>query len=256
MRIMILGSCSGTEPQAGRHHTSWLLECPDGLFWFDTGENCAYRAHLEGVDLLRTRGIFLSHPHLDHVAGLPYLLWTIQKMCYVKNVHTPFAIELHTPVPEQIAGITQMLEAASEWRFDFTLNVHRVADGVIAERPLRVTAQHNRHMDREETVARWHSFSYRIECENKVIVSSGDVASITELDNWTRDCDLLFMETGHHDPVKVCEHLAARQSRIRRLVFLHHGRAMLRDAETLMKQCAPLLPCPVEAAYDGMTIAL
>ena len=256
MRIMILGSCSGTEPMAHCHQTSWLLETRDGLFWFDTGENCAYRAHLAGFDMLRTRGIFFSHPHTDHVAGLPHLLWTIAKIGWRKNQHTPFTIEVHTPVPEQVRHIQRALGCSHEPAFDFTLNLHQTADGVICTEPFRVSALHNRHIDHEETVEHWHSFSYRIECENRVIVYSGDLDSIAELDEWTNECDLFFMETGHHDPVAVCRHLAARNANIGRLVFLHHGRAMLRDAAGLMKQCAPLLPCPVEAAYDGMEISL
>lgn len=256
MRIMVLGSCSGTEPRPNCHHTSWILENKDGVFWFDAGENCAYRAHLANFDMLRTRGIFFSHPHMDHVAGLPHLLWTIAKMTFVKDCHEPFDVEVYTPVPEQVEAAKRMLECFHEWKYDFTLHLHRTADGTVCTTPFRVSALHNHHIEREEPADGWHSFSYRIECENKVIVYSGDVGSIDELDEWTGECDLFFMETGHHDPVAVCKHLAGRGSKIGRVVFLHHGRAMLRDAAGLMKQCAPLLPCPVEAAYDGMEIRL
>ena len=71
MEIFVLGSCSGTEPQAGRHHTSWVLRYRNELYWFDAGENCSYTAHLAGLDLLTSRAVFISHPHIDHIGGFP-----------------------------------------------------------------------------------------------------------------------------------------------------------------------------------------
>lgn len=59
VKVHILGSCSGTEPYEGRHHTSAAVETEKGLYWLDAGECCSYAAHLMGIDLLKTRGIFL-----------------------------------------------------------------------------------------------------------------------------------------------------------------------------------------------------
>ena len=80
MNLHILGTCSGTEPMPGRHHMAFAIEAGERLYWFDAGENSAYTAHLMGVDLLALRAIIISHSHLDHIDGLPHLLFTLMKL--------------------------------------------------------------------------------------------------------------------------------------------------------------------------------
>ena len=97
-KIHILGSCSGTEPFPGRHHTSLAIELPDSLFFLDAGETCSYTAHLMGLDLLKTRAVFISHCHMDHIGGLPNLLWTKRKLSVVKQ-KLPVSLVIHTYLP-------------------------------------------------------------------------------------------------------------------------------------------------------------
>lgn len=81
MILHVLGSCSGTEPMPGRHHTSVSLETGGKLYFLDAGENCSYTSYLLGIDQLRTDSIFISHTHMDHTGGLPELLWNLRKLC-------------------------------------------------------------------------------------------------------------------------------------------------------------------------------
>ena len=78
--LKILGSCSGTEPMPERHHTSIVLTVNDRNYFFDAGENCSYSSHLSGVDLTKTRAVFISHTHFDHIGGLMGLFWVIRKV--------------------------------------------------------------------------------------------------------------------------------------------------------------------------------
>ncbi len=257
MRIYILGSCSGTEPEAGRHHTSWVLEHDGSLFWFDAGETCSRTAHLLGLDLLKTRGIFLSHPHMDHVGGLPNLLWTIRKLGIVRKDGTPFDLPVFTPsVPQAEAMLAVLRETEGGFAYSFRLALRPVADGALAQfGGMRVDALHNLHLG-EAADGKWRSFSFRISLEGKTIVYSGDVGSIRDLDPWSADCDLLMMESGHHFPPDVCSYLEERNAQIGKILFVHHGCAMLRDPEGMIAECRTKTAIPVEAAFDGMKLEL
>ena len=60
MKLHFLGTCSGTEPMPGRHHTSWVLETEGRLYWFDAGEGCSYTGYLMGLDPMAITKIIIS----------------------------------------------------------------------------------------------------------------------------------------------------------------------------------------------------
>lgn len=252
MEIIILGSCSGTEPQAGRHHTSWVLRYGGGLYWFDAGENCSYAAHLAGLDLCSSQAVFLSHPHMDHVGGLADLWWTIGKLRSRRGEPWAYELPIHTPSRALVEALFAMMQ---ETDFPFSSPVFPLREGVVLDSPIRVEARGNRHVAPAPS-GEPRSFSFRITARERVIVYSGDVVSIAELDGWTDRCDLLLMENGHHRPEEVCRYLADRGAEIGRLVFVHHGRAMLADAPGVIAECRAIAPFPVDAAFDGMRIVL
>ena len=252
MEIIILGSSSGTEPQPGRHHTSWVLRSGGALYWFDAGENCSWAAHLAGLDLCSSQAVFLSHPHMDHVGGLADLLWTIGKLRARRGEPWQYELPIHTPSRPLVEALFAMMR---ETDFPFSSPIIPLREGVVLDSPIRVEARGNRHIAlTPEGDPR--SFSFRITAEGRVIVYSGDVASVDELDEWTDQCDLLLMENGHHRPEEVCRYLADRKAGIGRLVFVHHGRAMLADPQGVTANCRRIAPFPVDAAFDGMRIDL
>ena len=260
MKIHFFGTCSGTQPIAGTHHLSFALEIGDGYYWFDAGETCSYTAHLMGVDLLKIRQIFISHPHMDHVGGLGNLLWTVRKLTQGKNGRRKEGnIELYIPDLTTFDGIMQVLKnTEGNFEIDFEIFGHEVADGLVSDDGLvRVTAQHNHHLVHEEGTP-WRSFSYAIEAEGKRIVFSGDIKSLDDLAPLAENgCDVLIMETGHHKVADVCAGLAERNWPIKRLWFAHNGPDILRDVPAAAERAQQsAFAGEKHICWDGETLEL
>ena len=78
---------------------------------------------------------------------------------------------------------------------------------------------------------------------------------ISELADLVGDgCDLLLMETGHHDVTEVCAFVQDSGWEYGRLFFIHHGLAVLADYEGERQKAKGILGDRVDLAYDGLAI--
>lgn len=252
MKICFLGTCSGTEPMPNMHHCSLIMQVNGINYWFDAGENCSHAAFTSGIDIMKTKALFVSHPHIDHIGGLANLFFCFAKMIRFKQqlVHEN-TLQVYFPdMP-----ILEAVKTVSGCSGAFVMEEHRISDGVIFEdENIKVTAVHNYHLGVAGNDAEWRSFSFLVEAEGKRFIFSGDVGKPEDLDALQIEgADLLIMETGHHTPADVCEY--ALQRKIKNLRFNHHGRTILNDrpaVERLISEYAVKGAMSIKICYDGM----
>jgi len=250
-KVHFIGTCSGTEPMPGMHHCCIVFEIGDSYYWFDAGEDSSYRAYLSGIDFMRIRAVFISHPHLDHIGGLPNLFSRINKvMSHYKLPYAYNALQVFTPDMDMLDAVRRVCGGGKLPRYAYAAEDHLITDGVIYEdEQLRVTALHNRHLNEDGTKG-WHSYSFLLEFEGKRVVYSGDVKKPEELDALIGDgVDLLIHETGHHPVDDVCRYADSRC--VKQLRFNHHGREIIGGREAAEKR-ALACACDAKIAYEGM----
>jgi ribonuclease BN (tRNA processing enzyme) len=253
MKVNFLGTCSGTEPIANFRHTSIALEYKGKVYWFDTGDNCAYSAHTGGkINILKTRAVFISHTHFDHTSGLPFLIASIHKIerKWNKKQILP-VIDIFLPVPDELKHIIAILHYRKD-RSLVNLEENFYQEGVIFEEDgIKVTTVPNRHIEPVDGI--WSSYSFLIEADGKSVVYSGDIHDVKELKPLLNNpVDLIIMETGHHSAEEVCQYFVNSNHKFEKLAFTHHGRAILNDFDGEVEKCKKILGDKVFMCTDGM----
>lgn len=250
-KILFFGTCAGTEPIEGMHHAAIAIEINGFYYWFDAGENCSRTATHMGVDLLKVKHIFISHTHMDHVAGLVMLLWNINKFARRKDISIDNKISISIPNMASWEGIKLLLSNDNKNFFDrVNVDVNRTIDGFIyADENIKVSAVHNAHMGYTENDVPL-SFSYIIDVADKRIVYTGDIKFLSELETMINNgCDILICETGHHKVADICRLVSNKN--VKTLLFTHNGREIIGQRAEVEKILAD---CGFEAriCYDGM----
>lgn len=262
MKIHFLGTCAGTEPLPRRRHSAVILESGNNFYQFDAGESCAYTASVTmDLDLVKTRAIFVTHPHIDHIGGLPHLLFTLRKLCVVRKVDYPHE-KVDVVFPDKnMWNAAYLVGTGGEYSREvyYTVNflMTETADGkVFADENISVEALHNLHLGVPED-GRWRSFSYRIICENKTLIFSGDIKSIDDIAPFLADgCDALFIETGHHHPGSIAAEIKSRNFKVGKLIYVHSGRNILNDYCNSVKSIEDAWGKEFLVAEDAMSIEL
>ena len=233
--LIFLGTCSGTEPMVGMHQTSIVLNINDTIYYLDAGENCGYASYTMGLDPMKTRAVFISHTHIDHIGGFPHLLFLIDKIAWrdKTSLGENNNLDVYIPSSEIFAAIKTVGESDGA-PLRFSVTEHGISDGELyRDDNIKIRALHNRHLG-EDGSNGWHSFSFLIEAAGKRILYSGDIKELTEIDPLLEGgCDILIMESGHHKVSAILDYVATRK--VGTLFFSHHGREIINNRAAMQK---------------------
>lgn len=192
-RVILLGT--GTpNPDPERMGPAVAVVSGANAYLVDSGPGVVRRAAQAGIKMEQLTRVFITHLHSDHTAGLPDLMLT------PPNAGRKLPLDVYGPIGT--AAMTSHLLAAYsedlEMRLHgtqphdadaFVVRAHDVKPGeVYRDDTVRVIAIAVDHGD-------WkHSFGYRFEAKDKVIVISGDTTFSTRLIDAARGCDILVHE--------------------------------------------------------------
>jgi ribonuclease Z len=251
--LLVLGSASG-QPTRRRFSTAYALTAAGGLFLIDCGapvSTLLYRYDLDPTDV---QAVFLSHWHMDHIAGLGLFL---SQNCLLNR---PSPLNIYGPrgTPAKIRRLlTDSFLSADALGFD--LNIISVKKyKPIKKALIRVTYFETRHLAstryRTQFGRKAVACGMRIDGPGWCIVYSGDLRAPEELSAHVNDCDVLIHEMTHVNPEDVADFAA--MARVPRVLISHIGPEFDETPERIVEAFQGRYHGQLTVAEDGTKIQL
>ena len=248
-----MGSASGM-PVPQRASSSYLVEVGERGYLFDMGEGCSSSLLRMGVDQESIVAGFISHMHPDHSSGLPLLL----QLMHLSGRKTPFEVWLPAEAREGVEVCLRTFYIFPE-RFSFPLRLHPIeGNPILPDSLLTVSVSANHHLADYRGVVgpqqNLESYSFEIEVEGKVVDYSGDMGSLSDLEDFVSNPDVLITECMHISVEELLGFLS--QHRIGETILTHIP-PQLEGKERYIKALAERLGVRgVRMAYDGLKVEL
>ncbi|HEX6642638.1 MAG TPA: MBL fold metallo-hydrolase [Thermoanaerobaculia bacterium] len=213
--VLLLGT-GYPRPDPARAGASTVVIAGDAWFVVDAGRGATMRIAATDLQYAKMGGVFLTHLHSDHTAGLPDLFttsWQFGRKTAPLELYGPkgtkklanamldfFAEDIHLR-----RDVLEKHPAAGA-----TIRTHIVREGVVYDDgKVKITAFAVDHRPVE------HAFGYRFEADGQVVVISGDTRPTDNLVKYAKGADVLVLEAylpEHFDRVDTPE-VAARLKR-------------------------------------------
>ena len=203
-----LGTGGGPLERQGRSQPANALIVGESVYLFDTGDGVVRQLAAARIQMARIRAVFLTHHHVDHVAGLGPLLmrrWVLQQ-------HDPLPVWGPRGTIRMIAGIAAAAYATErapvlpgarivplattvqghdlDWRGEAPRPVYRDATISVSALP-----NAHYHFPAGSVAARYaRSYAFRITAGGRTIVLTGDTGPSERLVSFARGADLLVSE--------------------------------------------------------------
>ena len=206
--FIILGTASGPVSEATRAQPSNVLLAGGNVFLVDAGDGAVAQLAKAGISLARVNGVFLSHLHFDHTAGM---LAVIGLRMQLEN-QAPLTIFGPAGTREFIQGL--LAAAAPAMRAGYgipgqswqaNVEVIELFDGDTTDvGPMHVRVVENSHFSMPEgsdEARPASSLSYRFDLPDRSIVYTGDTGPSAAVAMLADNVDLLVSEMIDIDTV-------------------------------------------------------
>jgi ribonuclease Z len=176
----LLGTSSGL-PQAARAASGYVLKTGASLSLFDCGGGVTSSFMRRGFNPRQVERVFISHTHPDHVCELPLLI----QLMYLTGNKNRLDLYLPEEFVEPFKAFMPAMYLFPE-KLPFEINLIGYTDGYVFEGEFRLEAIGNRHL-------------LKISVNDKSLLYSGDLGSLTDVQEHLDGLDYVIIEATHLD---------------------------------------------------------
>ena len=267
MKITFLGTGAGSSTL--RAHTGMALECPDGtklLLDASSGNSVLRHANAVGLNLREFDDVLLSHDHPDHMAGIDFVQFD---RALFGGDRGPLRVHASH---ETLEGLKRHCLATRLNIWDISGDYGRNLEGreFLQWKP----APPGHPIELGPRTVAWHfpadhitgASGWRIECDGKAVVFSGDTRYSASMAKAAEGADLLIHEAfcvadktlasnaGHATGGEAGQ--VAAEARAGSLVLTHITDAYHADSEPLRVEAAQFYTGPITLAHDCQQITV
>ena len=164
MKITFLGTGKGGYPTLTRNCSAIMLECGDGIYLLDAGAPVLDLMTRLEVPFEKVKGVFITHMHGDHTAGLPAFLTACSWH------YTDCSFDVFLTEERGIAAFREVVFAMDKVFHEDRIRLKKAEPGVLyADENVTVTAVPTAHCQP------YPSYAYVFEGEGKRVIFSGDL---------------------------------------------------------------------------------
>lgn len=240
MKLTFIGTSHGV-PEPERRCSCAMLEVSGRYYFVDMGTQAIEDLLHRGIAIDAVRGIFITHPHGDHVDGL--VSFVDLANWYFKTA-TP---EIFLPDAAIVTGMKAWISGIGSGAIREGIHLNVYEAGVIYDDGfVKVTAIATEHCK--------NAHSFLIEAEGKKLLFTGDLRHPT-VDfpkvAFEEELDLIVVESAHFTPAATEEVLA--NAKVKRVLHNHVSPHWNEELAHMAKNPHPYL---YGKAFDGMEVEL
>ena len=216
MRITLLGT--GTSfLDKDRVQSGVLVQSETSCLILDVGSGILHRLTQSGVNLLSIDAVLLTHFHVDHCSDFMTLVQTLWLSGYEKT------LQVYGPpaMTDWLTGVRDIAYPYLKSRIKIEFNILKSGDS-FSIGDIRIRCTHATHGSMD-------AFSYRLECDGKSLVYTGDTSHCESVTDLAKGADVLIHECNwldgehpegmHTSPSELA--VITKETRVKKVILVH-----------------------------------